>query len=56
MANNSKSKNRPVLLDPEEMHRDIAFLVAQLSLLEHNQDREGIAVIRKKYHIKASWE
>lgn len=56
MANNAKSKNRPVLLEPEEMRRDIAFLVDQLSFLEHNQDREGIAAIRKKYRIKASWE
>jgi hypothetical protein len=56
MANNAKSKNRPVLLEPEEMHRDIKFLLEQVSIMEHAQDREGIAAIRKKYRLKASWE
>lgn len=44
------------LPSPEELLRDLKFLSDQLCIIEHEQDDEGIAAIRKKYKIKRLWE
>lgn len=56
MAHNSKSKNRPVLLSPEEMHADLKTLSDQLAIIEHLRDDDAIKAIRAKYKFKAPWE
>lgn len=39
-----------------EQEKDIEFLIGQLELLEHAQDRNKIDDIAKKYNIKRIWE
>lgn len=44
------------LANDKQMVKDIAFLVKQVDTIEHEQDREGVAAIAKKYGIKRGWE
>jgi predicted transcriptional regulator len=36
---------------PEPTMEDVIFLLQQLDIIEHSQDRDRIAIIAKKYNI-----